>query len=112
LNLTVRDNPAASQYEVFDGDRRRGLVQYRRAPDRISFIHTEIEPEAQGRGVASTLIGFALAEAAEAGLAVLPFCPFVRRYIAERSELLELVPPDRRAAFGLESAEEGGTPAS
>jgi hypothetical protein len=43
---------------------------------------------------------------------VLPFCPFVRRYIAERSELLELVPPDRRAAFGLESAEEGGAPAA
>jgi predicted GNAT family acetyltransferase len=35
------------------------------------------------------------------GLRVLPFCPFVRSYIARHSEYLDLVPEKQRAAFGL-----------
>jgi len=43
----------------------------------------------------------ALLEARSDGLSVLPFCPFVRSYIAGHTEYLDLVPEDMRAKFDL-----------
>ena len=37
------------------------------------------------------------------GLAVLPYCPFVRGYIARHPEYLSLVPASERAEFGLDT---------
>jgi uncharacterized protein len=52
--------------------------------------------------LASRLVQTELSEARSAGLAVLPFCPFVRGYIARhREEYLDLVPADLRDAFEL-----------
>jgi predicted GNAT family acetyltransferase len=51
--------------------------------------------------LASKLVRTALSEARSDGLAVLPFCPFVRGYIAGHSEYLDLVPEDTRARFEL-----------
>jgi predicted GNAT family acetyltransferase len=41
-----------------------------------------------------------LGDARRPGLAVLPYCPFVRSWLARHPDLVALVPPDRRAAFG------------
>jgi hypothetical protein len=76
-------------------------MRYRRFPDRIDLIHTEILPQHEGKGYGSVLISAALARAREEGLAVIPHCPFVREYIAHHPAALDLVPADRRAAFGL-----------
>jgi hypothetical protein len=67
----------------------------------IEFVHTEIEPEYEGRGLASELIRSALDTARANGLQVLPLCPFVREYIERHDEYLELVPVARRAHFHL-----------
>jgi uncharacterized protein len=42
-----------------------------------------------------------LSEARWNGLAVLPFCPFVRGYIADHDEYLGLVPVEMRSRFEL-----------
>jgi len=101
MTYIVRDYPEGQRYEISDGDERVGLIQYRRAPDQISFTHTETDPASQGVGVGSILVRHVLSEARASGLAVLPFCPFVRQYIAGHEEFLDLVPQDRRGAFGL-----------
>jgi len=41
------------------------------------------------------------AAGAPIGLAVLPFCPFVRRFIAENAGYADLVPEKDRQRFGL-----------
>ncbi|MEV1200449.1 N-acetyltransferase, partial [Microbispora rosea] len=41
----------------------------------------------------------ALDAARDAGLSVLPFCPFVKRYIERHPDYLDLVPADQRARF-------------
>lgn len=101
MNVTVRDNPEASRYEILDGQERLGLAQYRLRSHAISFIHTEVEPTMQGRGLAARLIEAALQDAEDRQLEVLPFCPYVRGYIDEHRAFLALVPQDRRGAFGL-----------
>ncbi|MDX1494810.1 MAG: GNAT family N-acetyltransferase [Longimicrobiales bacterium] len=101
MELDVRDNPAESRFEVFAEGERIGLADYRRQPGRISFVHTEVDPEHQGQGVAARLIHDALEEARRRELDVLPYCPFVRAYIEEHPTFLELVPEDVRDRFGL-----------
>ncbi len=59
----------------------------------VTFIHTEVPPEARGGGVAETLARAGLAWARESGYWVRPVCPFVvafmRRHRREYADLLE-----------------------
>jgi predicted GNAT family acetyltransferase len=101
MSTAVSDNRQAGRYEISVDGRLAGFTQYRRHPTVIEFVHTVIEPEYEGRGLASELISSALETARADGLQVLPLCPFVRDYIERHPDYLELVPPDRRGSFGL-----------
>jgi uncharacterized protein len=99
--ITVRDNAAAERYEIAVEGEVAGFAQYRRRPELIAFVHTEVEPRFGGQGLASKLIGSALDAARAEGLAVLPFCPFVNAYIEKHPQYADLVPEAFRARFGL-----------
>jgi uncharacterized protein len=99
--FSVVDNPEEERFEIRAGDKLAGFTVYRRRPGLIAFIHTEVEPELEGMGLASRLIQSALDTARDEDLAVLPFCPFVRGYIQKHHEYLDLVPADHRAQFDL-----------
>lgn len=103
MDVHVRHDPEASLYEILDGEDRIGMAQYRLRERAISFLHTEVQPEFQGRGLAARLIEAALQDAESQRLEVLPFCPFVRQYIHDHPAFHHLVPEDRRGAFGLPS---------
>jgi uncharacterized protein len=99
---TVADDAERERYAITtDAGELAGFTQYRRRPELIAFVHTEIDPRFEGQGLASELIRAALDDAREQGLAVLPFCPFVDAYIKKHTEYAELVPEDYRAQFGL-----------
>jgi len=97
----VTDNPAASRYELHVGGELAGIIQYRLRDSEISLLHTEIEPAFQGAHLATQLARYALDDARERGLAVLPFCPYVSSWIKKHPQYAEVVPQDRRAGFGL-----------
>ena len=103
----VRDDPEAERFLIRVGDRRAGHSDYRRAPGEIVFTHTEIEPEFEGKGIGSTLVREALAQARAEDVAVIPLCPFVREYIERHPAEIDLVPAERRAEFGLEGQPPG-----
>ena len=96
--VVVRDNPDEERYELLVGDSVVGEIQYhhRRSSDRIAFIHTEVSPEQEGHGHASTLVAGALDDVRSRGLRVVPICPFVRTYLQHHPEYEDLVVPDRR----------------
>ncbi|MGN9906394.1 GNAT family N-acetyltransferase [Phytohabitans sp. LJ34] len=98
--MVVEDRPA-SRFEVLLDGQAAGFVAYRRNGSSISFTHTEIDERFEGRGLGSVLVRGALDAARSEGVAVLPFCPFVRRYISRHQEYLDLVPVDQRARFEL-----------
>jgi predicted GNAT family acetyltransferase len=97
----ITDNPDQHRYEIRVDDELAGFVQYRRREGLIALIHTEIATRFEGRGLASQLIAGVLDEARTAGVAVLPFCPFVNGYIERHREYVELVPEEFRPEFGL-----------
>lgn len=99
--LTVADNSDRERYEIRIDGKLAGFVKYRLRPEAIELVHTEINDEFEGRGLGSRLIAFALDDARERGLAVLPTCPFVNDYIQRHRQYVELVPEGRRQDFGL-----------
>jgi predicted GNAT family acetyltransferase len=101
MELRVADNPEQARYEIRADGELAGFVQYHLRDGVIAFLHTETDPKFRGHGVAGRLIRSGLEAARERHLAVLPYCPFVRGWIAEHPEYAELVPADKRAGFGL-----------
>ena|ERR1700750_622976 len=100
-HVRVVDVPDRSRFEVLVDGETAGFAEYRRRPGLIAFVHTLIDPRFEGRGLASDLVSTALSEARREQVAVLPFCPFVRGYIAHHREYVDLVPADLRAQFDL-----------
>jgi uncharacterized protein len=99
--ISVRDAPELKRYEILVGDVLAGFTVYRPRPDAYVFVHTEIDSAFGGRGLASILIKFALDDMQARGIAVLPDCPFVRRYISRHTEYLDLVPEKDRGRYQL-----------
>lgn len=100
--VNVYDHEAAGQYEALDQNGAMlGLVQYRRVDGGLALTHTETAVGHEGEGVASSLVRTILDQARRNDTAVLPYCPFVRSYIARHLDYLPLVPADQRAMFSL-----------
>ena len=100
---TVRDNPDNHRYEIYDGDQLAGFSEYNLLTSgKIAFTHTQVDPAYSGRGLARTLVAEELDDARRRGLAVLPFCPYVRKVIAaDPVRYLHLVLPQDRERFRL-----------
>jgi predicted GNAT family acetyltransferase len=102
VSTTVRDNPDESRYEIHVDDKLAGFAQYHLYGKLIAFLHTEIDSEYEGQGLGSTLIRQSLDSVRERGLAVQPFCPFVRAVIAKNPDYLDLVRKDEHERFDLD----------
>jgi predicted GNAT family acetyltransferase len=99
---TITDVSDRRRFEIAVDGSVVGFAEYRRRPGVISFIHTEIDPARNGEGLGTLLVKAVLDNARAEGLAVLPYCPFVKRFIDRHREYLDLVPVERRAMFTLE----------
>jgi predicted GNAT family acetyltransferase len=91
--LEIRHDVAAQQFRAeSNGD--VAALQYRRDPDSITFLHTEVPDAWQGRGIAQKLAQFGLEYASREKLHVIPLCPYVDAYIKRHPEYQPLLKPD------------------
>lgn len=101
MDPEVRNNPDEKRYEIRVDGQLAGFAQYRDRPGLLAFIHTEVDPAFEGKGVGSALAKAALDDARAQDVAVLPFCPFINEYIRRHLEYTGLVPAEHRERFGL-----------
>ena len=99
-HYTVHDNVEKHRFEIDLGD-AIAIAEYMVRPGRILFIHTEVPPSHEGRGVGTALIRAGLAYARKRGLKVAPICPFFADYIREHPEEQDLLDPAWRMKLGL-----------
>jgi predicted GNAT family acetyltransferase len=88
--MEVVDNPARHRFEL-EVDGHVAVAAYERGDGIITFTHTIVPPELQGRGIGSVLIRAALAAVRAEGLKVVPECPFVRAYVDRHPEEQDLL---------------------
>jgi predicted GNAT family acetyltransferase len=99
--IVVSDAPERKRFEGTVDAELAGFLVYRTREGLLALIHTEVEDRFEGHGLGGRLARFALDQAREQGLAVLPFCPFVNDWMKRHREYADLVPPDYRASFDL-----------
>lgn len=89
------------RFEVLVDGEVAGFAEFHDDGGRRSFTHTVVDERFQGRGLAGRLVADALDATRQAGLDVEPYCSYVRAFVLEHPEHLDLVPADRRARFDL-----------
>lgn len=89
--IEVTDNPGESRYEARIGGELAGYMPYKRAPHVIAFLHTDVAPEFEGRGVGGALARGALEAARAEGDEIVPACPFLAGWIHKHPEYQPLV---------------------
>jgi predicted GNAT family acetyltransferase len=104
METSVIDVPERGRFEIRVGDRVVGLASYHVENGTMTLPHTEVDPAMGGRGIGTALVAGVLAAARERGLYVLPYCSFVRHYIQQHPDDVDLVAEDDRPQFGLEPA--------
>ena len=89
--VVIRDNAMANRYEAWEGEELAAVAEYRPAPNRLVFVHTEVLPAFAGRGIGSRLARGALDATRARGLRVTPRCPFIAAYIRGHPEYADMV---------------------
>jgi predicted GNAT family acetyltransferase len=85
--IRVTDNQELSRYEARIGEQVFGFVDYELDPavDRIVLVHTEVLPEAEGKGVGSRLAKGTLEDVRARGLKMIVDCEFIAAYVKRHS---------------------------
>ena len=104
MDIRVVDVPGRGRFEIRADDHVVGLASYHVDGDVMTLPHTEIDPSMGGRGLGTTLVREVLAAARSRQLHVLPYCSFIRKYLHDHPEDLDLVAEDDRPTFGLDPA--------
>lgn len=90
--LQVTNNVAAGRWEA-TVEGHTAFAEYFIRGNVVTFPHTVVPKELEGRGIASALARTALDDARTRGLTVIPRCPFFHRYIERHPEYADLVDP-------------------
>ena len=104
MDTQVVDVPEKGRFEIRLDDRVVGLASYHVEGTTMTLPHTEVDPSVGGRGIGTALVAGVLAAARERGLTVLPYCSFIRHYIQQHPDQIDLVAAEDRPHFGLETA--------
>lgn len=88
--IAVRDNPTRGRFEATVAG-HLAVAEYQREGDTIIFTHTEVPETLRGQGVGEQIARYALDQAREQGLRVVPQCPFIAAFIRRHSEYQSLV---------------------
>ncbi|MEO0998264.1 MAG: GNAT family N-acetyltransferase [Pseudomonadota bacterium] len=87
----INHNVDAGRFEAtIDGLTSHASYQHARGGE-IVFDHTFVQPDHRGRGLAGRLVRAGLDHARAQGLAVVPQCPYVARWIQRHPEYRDLV---------------------
>ncbi|MGK5529791.1 GNAT family N-acetyltransferase [Streptomyces sp. URMC 129] len=88
--ITVEDIREEHHFRATVGGQVAGRADYIRTDRLIAFVHTEVLPAHEGKGVGGALARAALEQAREEGLPVLPVCPFIAGWMDRHPEFADL----------------------
>ena len=88
--VKVEDRPESNRYEiVVDG--QVAYLTYRKKPDHVLLVHTEVPKPLRGQGLGQELARHAMDDARRTGTHVVVKCPFVTAWLRDHREYDDLV---------------------
>lgn len=109
MTIVVENNREQLQYQIFKAGDLAGFVQYSMSGGDMWVLYTSMKRRFKSAVLADLLMQHVLLDAHSSRLAVLPFCPALRTFIAEHPEFANLVPAEwQHRVPALAHAEHGG----
>ncbi|MHC2436718.1 GNAT family N-acetyltransferase [Bradyrhizobium sp. USDA 4451] len=90
MSEAFRDNAAQSRFEL-TVDGATAFVVYRKTPDTITLVHTEVPPELGGRGIGSRIARAALDAVRAQGIKLFVTCEFIQGFMKKHPEYDDLL---------------------
>lgn len=81
----VRHNEARNRYEL-DTEHGVAIAVYRQQGDSLVFVHTEVPPADEGKGIGAQIVRAALDDSRKRGFTVVPACSFVAAFMRRHPE--------------------------
>lgn len=90
MSHDIRNNEQQSRYETtIDG--KTAYSAYRRDGNTITFTHTEVPPELEGKGIAGAIVRHALDDARAKAMGVVAACAYVASWVRKHPEYTDLL---------------------
>lgn len=90
-SVEIRDAPEKGRYVLSVDGHPVGLVTYFDAGAQRVFLHTEVRPEFEGRGLAGKIARFALDDVRAQGRRVVNFCPYLKGFLERNHDWDDIV---------------------
>jgi len=87
----ISHEPERKQYTLTLDGSEIGYAKYTDTPTQRVFTHTVVQPEFGGRGFATNLIDFAVADARSDDRRIVGECPMVAHWLTKHPELADYV---------------------
>ena len=88
---TVMVSKESDKFTIAVDGNSVGLTAYADEGNSRVFPHTEVDDAFEGRGLATIVIGEALAQTKAEGLRIVPMCPTVAAYVEKHPEYADIV---------------------
>lgn len=89
-NIPLIKNEDNHRFEI-TFEEHKAFIDYKERPGKISLIHTEVEPELEGKGAATAVIEKTLEHIEQNNYKLVPLCPLVFAYIKRHPEWKRIV---------------------
>lgn len=90
-DISIRQRQDKQRYELEVGGALAAFVDYRPGPDHVDFVHTEVLPQFEGKGLGSKLVRCALDDTRRQSLKVVATCPFIAKFVQGHPEYQDLL---------------------
>ena len=89
-------SPDTDRFTIAVEGKPVGFTEFADRDGQRVFIHTEVDDEYAGRGLATILVGEALKETKDAGMRIVPVCELVADYVDKHDKFADAVDPPTR----------------
>lgn len=90
-DISIRQRKDKQRYELEVGGALAAFADYRSGPDHVDFVHTEVLPQFEGKGLGSKLARYALDDTRRQSLKVVATCPFIAKFVQGHPEYQDLL---------------------
>lgn len=101
VRTVVHDNHLLGRFELYADGALAAYVQYSVRGGQIWMLRTSVHEDYKALSLQTQLIGEALANVHRRRLAVLPFCPATRAFMAVHPQFAQLIPAEEQPRFPL-----------